>query len=366
ADLAERTDPGRPLVQFHWGGGTPTYFTPDELADLFTFASERFTFAPDAEIGVEIDPRVTSLEHLRTLRQLGFNRLSLGIQDFDPAVQRAVARLQPYELVRDHFQACRDLGFDSVNADLIYGLPRQTPASFSKTIDQLVELAPDRIAMFSYGHVPWVMKHQRVLEGQIPLGHDKFQLFRIGLQRLCAAGLVYVGMDHFAVPDDELCRAQRDGTLHRNFQGYTTKAGADVLAAGVTSISGLNRAFIQHHRGLAEYRRAITAGERPVLRGLFLTDDDLVRRDVISDLMCFGRVDFAWLGARHGIDFGEYFAAELAALRELDAEGLSVTTDDAVQATPLGQIFIRLLAMVFDAYLPAPGAGDAPRYSQTV
>ncbi|MDR1768634.1 MAG: oxygen-independent coproporphyrinogen III oxidase [Propionibacteriaceae bacterium] len=366
ADLASRVDPARPVVQFHWGGGTPTYFSPDELADLFTFTRQRFSFADDAEIGVEIDPRVTTPEHLRTLRELGFNRLSMGIQDFDRQVQEAVARIQPYELVRDHFQTCRDLGFESLNADLIYGLPHQTPASFARTIDQLVGLAPDRIAMFSYGHVPWVMKHQRVLEGTIPLGEDKFQLFRVGLQRLCEAGMVYVGMDHFAVPGDELCHAQRAGTLHRNFQGYTTKAGADVLAAGVTGISGLDRAFIQNHRGLADYGRLVADGKRPVLRGMFLNDDDVLRRDVISELMCFGRVDFAKLGARHGVDFADYFAPELARLKELDAEGLSVTSADSVEATPLGHIFVRLLAMVFDAYLPAAGAASGPRYSQTI
>ena len=357
-------DTSRPVVQFHWGGGTPTYFSPDQLATLFAHTAKRVHFADDAEIGVEIDPRVTSVEHLDTLRELGFNRLSLGVQDFDPTVQRAVRRIQPFEMVQELTQACRTRGFASINYDLMYGLPYQTPESFSHTLDEVLTLRPDRIAMFSYGHVPWVKRQQQALEGTIPLGRDKFQLFAIGLERLTKAGYVYVGMDHFALPDDELCVAQRDRSLHRNFQGYTTKDGADLFGMGITAIGGLERSYTQNVRGLKEYRAALDNDRLPVLRGVELTDEDVIRRAAISDLLCFGSLRKEDFGAHWGVDFDAHFSRELADLAPLIRDGLVEPRDDAIVATPLGNVFIRVIAAVFDEYLRRPG--DGPRHSHTV
>jgi len=364
AAVAERLDPARPVVQFHWGGGTPTYFRPELLEDLFTFTRDRFNFAADAEIGVELDPRVTTAEHLATLQRLGFNRLSLGVQDFDPGVQAAVKRIQPYEMVRDLMAACRDLGFPDLNTDLIYGLPGQTVASFATTLEQLIGLNPDRIALFSYGHVPWVKRQQRALEGLIPLGLDKFQLFRAGLAAFAAAGYRAIGLDHFARPDDELCRAQRDGTLHRNFQGYTTKAGADLLGFGATAISSLERTYAQNFRGVPDYTAAVEADRLPTLRGLTLSEDDVIRRDVIMRLMCYEAINQHAVEADHGITFDDYFAPELAALAPLEADGLVELDAGVIRATPLGRVFVRNVAMPFDAYLSRPA--NRPRYSRTI
>src|SRR5271154_4224002 len=229
----------RPVIQFHWGGGTPTYLTPAQMEDLFGHAHERFAFAPDAEIGIEVDPRVTSRAHLESLRRLGFNRLSMGIQDFQPKVQETIRRVQPYEMTRDLIVASRELGFESLSVDLIYGLPYQKAASFPATIDQVLTLAPDRVAMFSYAHVPWLKKQQGAFQAHLPEDREKFQIFRAGLERFLGGGYLYIGMDHFSRPGDELAIAQQNRTLHRNFQGYTTKAGADLYGMGVSAISSI-------------------------------------------------------------------------------------------------------------------------------
>jgi oxygen-independent coproporphyrinogen-3 oxidase len=229
----------RQVIQFHWGGGTPTYLSPEQIEDLFTYTRERFTFAPDAEIGIEVDPRVTTRAHMETVRKMGFNRLSMGIQDFKEDVQKAIHRIQPYEVTRDLIATARELGFDSINVDLIYGLPYQTADSFAHTIDQIVSLSPDRIAMFSYAHVPWLKKQQGSFVAHLPEGMKKFDIFRSGLLKFLEAGYLYIGMDHFAKENDELAVSQRNRTLHRNFQGYTTKAGADLYGMGITAISGV-------------------------------------------------------------------------------------------------------------------------------
>jgi oxygen-independent coproporphyrinogen-3 oxidase len=237
--VSQRVSKNRPVIQFHWGGGTPTYLTPAQMEDLFGHARHRFSFAPDAEIGIEIDPRVTNRAHLESLRRLGFNRLSMGIQDFQPKVQETIHRVQPYEMTRDLIVAARDLGFESLNVDLIYGLPYQTAESFKDTIDKTLTLAPDRVAMFSYAHVPWLKKQQGSFADHLPEGMEKFRIFRAGLERFLGAGYLYIGMDHFARPGDELAVAQKNRTLHRNFQGYTTKAGADLYGMGVSAISSI-------------------------------------------------------------------------------------------------------------------------------
>jgi len=356
-------DSSRPVVQFHWGGGTPTYFSPEQLTDLFEYTRERVHFADDAEIGVELDPRVTTLDHLDALKSLGFNRLSLGVQDFNPEVQRTIRRVQPFDEVSALVDACRSRGFNSLNFDLIYGLPGQTRDSVAQTLDQVIELSPERIALFSYGHVPWVKKQQQALDGLIPLGADKFQLFTLGMERLTRAGYVYVGMDHFARPDDELCVAQADGTLHRTFQGYTTKAGADLFGMGVTGIGELERSYSQNVRDLDDYRTAIGEARLPILRGVRLSDEDVIRRAAISSLLCNGLIDKAAFGDRWNVDFDAHFADELARLAPLRRDGLLQPRDDAIAATTLGRIFIRCVAVVFDQYV---GRAQGPRHSRTV
>jgi oxygen-independent coproporphyrinogen III oxidase len=261
--VGRRVSRKRPVIQFHWGGGTPTYLSPEQMEDLFQFTRERFTFDPDAEIGIEIDPRVTSREHLHTLRQLGFNRLSMGIQDFEPRVQKTIHRVQPYEMTRDTIFAARELGFESLNVDLIYGLPYQTAQSFRAAVEQVLTLAPDRVAMFSYAHVPWLKKQQGSFAVHLPEGMEKFRIFRAGLEGFLAAGYLYIGMDHFARPMDELAMAQRNRTLHRNFQGYTTKAGADLYGMGVSAISSIGDAYAQNRREVPAYESTVSAHVNP-------------------------------------------------------------------------------------------------------
>jgi oxygen-independent coproporphyrinogen-3 oxidase len=365
AQLARRLDTAhRPVVQFHWGGGTPTYFTPEQLEDLFEFTREHFAFADDAELGVEIDPRVTTSEHLTTLRRLGFNRLSMGVQDFNPAVQEAVKRVQPFASVKAMVDQCRDLDFESMNIDLIYGLPLQTADSFADTIDQVVSLDPDRIAVFNYGHVPWVKKQQRALTEMLPAPSEKFQIFKTAIGKLTGAGYEYIGMDNFARPDDELCVAQKDGTLHRNFQGYTTKAGADLVGFGVTSISEMARSYAQNFRPLDQWRQAVEADTLPVMRGVELTDDDVVRRAAIQAIMCATVLDKPAFAAKYGIDVDTYFADAEAKLQPLVDDGLVEITDTRIRATGVGRVFLRNIAMAFDAYLKTDP--DKPMYSRTL
>lgn len=364
ARIAGMLDRSRPVVQFHWGGGTPTYFTPAQLEELFQYTQEYFAFAPDAEIGIEVDPRVTTHEHLAMLRKLGFNRISMGIQDFNPLVQQTVRRIQSYEDTQRLFETCRSLGFQSVNVDLIYGLPHQTPESFVESIDKVIELGPDRIAMFSYAHVPWMKKQQGALAKLIPLGMDKFQIFRSGIERFTSAGYLYIGMDHFARPDDELCIAQRERTLHRNFQGYTTKAGSDLLGMGVTSISGVDRTYAQNQRDLNAYYADVEAGRLPTMRGIKLTDDDVLRRAVISKLLCHCVIHKKEFESEYNICFDEYFADELVRLNQLSQDGLVTLTPESIHVTMLGRIFIRNAGMVFDRYLQKPK--DKPVFSKTL
>jgi oxygen-independent coproporphyrinogen-3 oxidase len=356
----------REVVQFHWGGGTPTYLTPEQIEDLFGAVCARFTFAADAEIGIEVDPRVTSREHLETLRRLGFNRLSMGIQDFHAEVQKAIHRIQPFELTRDLLFAARELGFDSINVDLIYGLPYQTPERFAHTVDQILELAPDRVALFSYAHVPWLKKQQGSFAAHLPEGMQKFEIFRTGLLKFLEAGYLYIGMDHFAKPGDELAISQQKRTLHRNFQGYTTKAGADLYGMGVTAISGIQNAYAQNHRELAAWEKAV--GERGIatMRGYRLSEDDRLRRAVISRLLCHTVVIKEEIAHEFGIDFDRYFADELARLGASREDGLVSLKAEEIRATWMGRIFIRNLAMVFDPYLEKQQLAAKPLFSKTL
>jgi oxygen-independent coproporphyrinogen III oxidase len=356
----------RRVVQFHWGGGTPTYLTPNQIEDLFGAARERFSFAADAEVGIEVDPRVTSRGHLETLRRLGFNRLSMGIQDFHVDVQKAIHRVQPFELTRDLLSAARELGFDSINVDLIYGLPHQTPERFAHTVDQILELAPDRVALFSYAHVPWLKKQQGAFAAFLPEGMQKFEIFRTGMLRFLEAGYLYIGMDHFAKPGDELASAQQNRTLHRNFQGYTTKAGADLYGMGVTAISGIQDAYAQNHRELGAWEKAVTERGIATMRGYHLSPEDRLRRAVISRLLCHTVVLKEEISREFGVDFDRYFAEELRQLETSRDDGMLLLEPSEIRATWLGRIFIRNLAMVFDPYLEKQQLAAKPLFSKTL
>jgi oxygen-independent coproporphyrinogen III oxidase len=364
--VGARVSKKRPVIQFHWGGGTPTYLTPAQMADLFSFTRERFSFAPDAEIGIEIDPRVTSREHLETLRRLGFNRLSMGIQDFEARVQQTIHRVQPYVMTRDLILAARELRFESLNVDLIYGLPHQTADSFRATIEQVLTLSPDRVAMFSYAHVPWLKKQQGSFAAHLPEGMEKFRIFRAGLESFLAAGYLYIGMDHFARPNDELAIAQRNRTLHRNFQGYTTKAGADLYGMGVSAISSIGDAYAQNRRDVPAYESAAAARGIATMRGYRLSPDDRIRRAIIGRLLCHTVILKREIEREFGIDFDAYFAAELEQLNESRDEGLVTLTPEEIRVTPLGRIFIRNLAMPFDRYLHEQQMDKRPLFSKTL
>src|SRR5690242_2558629 len=332
ARVARGVSRSRPVVQFHWGGGTPTYLSPAQVEDLFAFARGHFSFSPDAEIGIEVDPRVTTRAHVETLRRLGFNRLSMGIQDFHPEVQKAIHRIQPYEITRDLIASARLLGFDSINVDLIYGLPYQTADRFAATVDQILALAPDRIALFSYAHVPWLKKQQGSFAAHLPEGMQKFEIFRSGLLKFIEAGYLYIGMDHFAKPGDELAVSQQNRTLHRNFQGYTTKAGADLYGMGITAISGIQSAYAQNHRDIPSWQKAVSERGIATMRGYHLSEEDRLRRAVISRLLCHTVVLKKEI-CEYGVDFDEYFAEELRRFEPFREDGLILLENSEIRAT---------------------------------
>ena len=362
--VADRVGAERPVSQFHLGGGTPTYFTPERLRRLGRKFRSRFRFASDVEMGVEVDPRVTTREHLVELARLGFNRLSMGVQDFEPRVQVAINRVQPYEDTRRLVEQARALGFPSVNMDLIFGLPFQTAESFSETIDKVVAIAPDRLAVYSYANVPWMKKHQSVLEPHLPDERTKFEIFRTALERFTAAGFEYIGMDHFARPTDELARARTERTLHRNFQGYTTKAGTDLVGFGMSAIGGIGRTYVQNRRDLGPYQQDVGAHGAATFRGFRLSEDDRLRRTVIQNLLCHGVIVKAEIEAEYGIRFDKHFADALEKLVPCAADGLVVLGRDEIRATTAGRVFLRNLAMPFDAYLAA--APEKPVFSKTL
>ncbi len=362
--IARKLDPSRPVVQLHWGGGTPTYLSASQMEDLCHHIRQRFAFSPDAEIGIEVDPRTTTEAQVKMLRRLGFNRISMGIQDFDAIVQKTVHRIQPFEMTRAIFDLCRAEGFESINVDLIYGLPHQTPEKFVDSVEKVIGLSPDRVAMFSYAHVPWMKKQQGSFARYMPQGMEKFQIFRAGIERFTRAGYLYIGMDHFARPEDELCTAQRERTLHRNFQGYTTKAGADLFGFGVSAISGFDRYYAQNFRVLQDYYGAIERNRIPTMRGLRLNDDDILRRAVISRILCHCVLHKREIEEEFNLQFDEYFAEELIRLRTLADDGLVELQPETISVTPLGRIFLRNVGMVFDTYLRKPR--EKPVFSKTL
>lgn len=339
----------RRLVQYHWGGGTPTYHPPQTLARLHHNIMRHFELAPDAEVAIEVDPRVTEPAHLETLAGLGFNRLSVGVQDTDSDVQALIGRHQTVEQTESLIISGRVFGFDSINVDLIYGLPGQTEKSVANTLDTVIGLRPNRLAVYSFAHVPWMRPHQRRIDPTtIPGSAERLVLLAMVIERLTAAGYVHIGMDHFALPDDELALAVAAGTLTRTFMGYTTAGDTEVVALGTSGISDLAGGYGQGHRRLASYYEMVDAGVLPIERGITTTPDDRVRRFVINELMCNGRVRWPQVRARFGIEPTQYFTAEIAALTTMGE--LVEVGPEVVEATPVGRLFVRRLAAVFDAY----------------
>lgn len=345
---------GQAVSQLHLGGGTPTFLSDAQLRQLMAMLRQNFDFVPGGEYSVEVDPRTVTEQRLAVLAELGFNRLSFGVQDFDSAVQKAVHRLQPAEQVFALVDASRRLGFESVNVDLIYGLPQQTPESFDRTLAQVNRLRPDRIALYAYAHLPERFKPQRRIHAnELPTGAAKVAMLSRSLDTLTDAGYVYIGMDHFALPDDALAVAKRQGRLHRNFQGYSTQADCDLIALGVSSIGRIGSTYSQNAKTMEEYCDLLDQGHFPVVRGLALTRDDLIRRSVIMAIMCQGHLQYEAINLAWLIDFKTLFAKEMAQLQEMQAQGLVTLSAAGIQVTAIGWFFVRGVAMVFDRYVQA-------------
>ena len=364
-EVAELTDPQRPVVQMHWGGGTPTFLRAEDILDLAAYIQRRFRFAPDAEVSVEVDPRGLTLEQVQALRESGFNRASMGVQDIHEKVQQAVNRVQPLSLIEEVYGWFRAEGFASINLDLMTGLPHQTVDSYRNTLTEIVRLNPDRLAVFGYAHVPWMKKHQKlIVESDLPNFEARMAMQELILETLEGAGFVHIGMDHFAKPEDELVKAQRGKTLWRNFQGYTTHRHADIYAFGASSISQTESVYAQNEKRPDSYQKLIEAHGLATVKGYRMTTDDKIRRDVITELMCDLSLTKAAIESRWKINFDEYFADSLRGLEPLQADGLVEADQNEIRVTNLGRLFLRNIAMNFDAYLKA-AKKEAPRYSMT-
>ena len=345
---------GQVLSQLHFGGGSPTFLSDAELSRVMAALRRVFRIETDAEVSIEVDPRTVTPARLAHLRALGFNRVSFGVQDFDPQVQKAVHREQSFDSVRLLLDSARALGFESINADLIYGLPQQTPESFARTIESIGALRPERIALYAYAHLPARFKPQRRIDAQqLPDAAQRVAMLGDAIKGLQERGYDYIGMDHFALPDDALAVAKREGRLHRNFQGYSTRPDCDLIGLGVSAIGRVGASFYQNAKTLPEYYNALGNGHLPVVRGYACNHDDLVRRDIIMALMCQGRVEFAAIEQAHGVRMHEAFAAELAALVPLVESGLVEIEPDAIRVTAAGWYLVRAVAMVFDRHLRA-------------
>ena len=347
-------DRKRKVEQLHFGGGTPTYLDKEQLAALMDHLRASFTFdESDAhEFSIEVDPRTVDAERIRELRALGFNRLSLGIQDFHKPVQEAVNRAQSPDEVQELMDSAREAGFGSISFDLIYGLPLQSVETFDKTLDVVIAMKPDRLAVYNYAHLPQRFKGQRMINSDdIPTPETKLDLLHHTIDKLCDAGFIYIGMDHFALPDDELVLARQNGTLQRNFQGYSTHRQCDMIALGVSGIGSIGNMFAQNSITTMEYEEIIESGELPIVKGLLIDDDDLIRAAVIQDLMCYDSLSFDDFGAAHNIDFREYFAAEIEKLDVLEKDDLIVLSDAGIEITPRGRLLLRNIAMTFDRYI---------------
>ena len=368
--LARHLPHRRRISQMHWGGGTPTYYPAGDLARLFDAIGRHFTFTDDAEIGIEVDPRVTNDAQIALLRRLGFNRISMGVQDFAAPVQEAVHRVQSYELTKGLVDRARAEGFHSVNIDLIYGLPYQTLAGFARTLEQVITLRPERVAVYSFAYVPWIKAHMKhIPTAALPDAALKLELLALTIDAFTRGGYRAIGMDHFALPEDELARAVEARTLHRNFMGYTVQTARDMVALGISGIGDLQGAYVQNVKKLPEYYGALDAGRFPIERGMALNADDVVRRHVITTLMCNLHLDLREVERLFDLSFADTFRAELAALTGPDspaAHGLITVTPEAIDVTPLGRLFVRNVCMAFDRYLGARTAQDRPVFSRTV
>lgn len=356
----------RKVEQLHWGGGTPTHLFPDEIRDIGLNIKNRFDFSDDIEASVEIDPRELTFDHLKALREVGFNRTSFGVQDFNYEVQKAVNRIQSEELTRQTVTWARELGFQSINLDLIYGLPFQTLESFTETIEKVAEISPDRIAVFNYAHVPWLKKHMKLIKAEdLPSTEMRLQILKMTIEKLSDAGYKYIGMDHFAKPTDELAIAQKNGTLYRNFQGYSTKSGCDVYAFGLSAISQFENIYAQNLKNIREYYKRIDENLPATAVGYRMTADDHIRKETIMQLMCNLEIDKRDIETKFGIDFENYFAADIAKLNVFIQDRLLESDSEKIKVVDSGILVIRNIAMCFDAYLEKMMA-EKPVFSKTV
>ncbi|MBX2990162.1 MAG: oxygen-independent coproporphyrinogen III oxidase [Bacteroidetes bacterium] len=356
----------RKVTQIHWGGGTPTHLSPEELLDIGEYIKAKFNVDPEVEMSVEIDPRELTQKHLGTLRHIGFNRMSMGVQDFDERVQKAVNRIQPEELSLQVLKWAEALDFHSINLDLIYGLPFQTVESFEKTVKKVLHFSPDRIAVFNYAHVPWMKKHQQLIHPEdLPTPEQKLDILKMTIELLASHGYEYIGMDHFAKPTDELSVAQKEKTLYRNFQGYSTKSGADLYGFGMSSISHFQNIYAQNEKTLQEYYKAIDSGRLATHVGYKMTEDDHVRKYVIMRLMCDLELTIPAVEEKFGIDFNEYFGSSISQLGRFVDDGLVEISSDKITIVGAGRLLLRNIAMCFDAYIDAIGK-TKPVFSRTV
>lgn len=364
--LLPHISPARRVEQMHWGGGTPSYLTPEEILDIGEFIKARFNFADDIEASVEIDPRGLTREHMEAFARVGFNRTSFGVQDFNHEVQEAINRVQSEEITRQTVAWAREFDFKSINLDLIYGLPFQTLESFAETVEKVIDIAPNRVAVFNYAHVPWLKKHQSVMPAdKMPSPDERLNILKMTIEKLTDAGYEYIGMDHFALPTDELAVAQKNNTLYRNFQGYSTKAGADVYAFGLSAISQFRDVYAQNLKNIKDYYNRVDAGMPATNVGYRMTADDHVRKETINQLMCHLEIDKRGIEAQFGIDFEEYFALDIPKLRTFIDEGLLENGKDKIKIIGAGILIIRNVAMCFDAYLEKM-MKEKPVFSKTV
>jgi oxygen-independent coproporphyrinogen-3 oxidase len=364
--LKREISPDRKVIQLHWGGGTPTHLSPKQITRLGNIIHTYFDFKEEAEIGVEIDPRELTYDHMKTLQEAGFNRCSMGVQDFDPRVQQAVNRIQPEKITRQAVEWARELGFQSLNLDLMYGLPYQNTGQYDQTLNKILDLNPDRLAVFNYAHLPEMIKHQRLIKEEwIPPREEKLRLLKLSIEKLTEGGYVYIGMDHFAKPEDELTIAMNNGTLYRNFQGYSTHAGINLFAFGITSIGMLSDLYTQNFKKFKEYYEFLEQGKLPVMRGIELNQDDCLRREVITQLMCNFKLSKKAIEDKYGISFDSYFADALNSLQSFQVDGLVRLEEGWVRVLPAGRLLIRNIAMNFDAYLMKK-EGNKPQFSRTV
>jgi oxygen-independent coproporphyrinogen-3 oxidase len=363
--VAQDLGSGQRISQLHLGGGTPTFLSMDEMDDLMSMVRRQFELVPGGEYSIEIDPRTVSRDRLKHLMLIGFNRLSFGAQDFDPVVQQAVHRVQPYEQVAELMTWAREIGFDSINLDLIYGLPMQTPESFARTLQQVNSLRPDRVALYGYAHLPNRFKPQRrIVEAELPTGANKLHMLSMALDTMLEQGYVYIGMDHFALPSDALAVAKRQGRLHRNFQGYSTQPDCDLIALGVSAIGRVGGTYSQNAKTLEEYYDALDQARLPIVKGITLSREDLIRRSVIMAIMCQGKIDFESFRLGQMVDFPTLFATELQRLAPLIEAGLVQLDDSGLTVTETGWYLVRAIAMVFDAYLQTDL--DRARFSKII